>query len=275
MQNYKTRLGNDYRQLVDRIEKLTSFIGRPKSKETVGDEQFALLSEQKAAMEKYKEVLEKRLIGLGEDIETVLKYHDGALDREKILSKAVDDCLIEMYEKSQPSDSYVDLCTEYENGTLDDEKRVYDFHYLSQEEYEYIRNKYKDAYNIRERWTDDINIMLRDLKEGGLKDGYKEDENGCGHRIAIKTPPISEVIGEENAEKVFRAIEDIRDFYRFDREEVGFDWTVGLATASPSCSKENVIKAWKERGVDIEIEDRDPSTFWDIDEYGHVCEDDG
>ena len=275
MKNFKERLGSEYRELTERIGRLQAFMNRPKSKETVGEEQYALLGEQKEAMEKYRDVLEKRLVALGEDIDDVLSRREGVLDRDKVLAKAVDDCLSEMYRKAQPSDSYTSLCTEFENGTLElDEKRVYDYFYLSEDEYVYIKDKYKDAYNIRERWSEYVNLIIDNLKHGGLKNGYEKDSNGMSHRTAEKTPPIEEVIGKEPAEKVFEAIEDIRDFYRFDREESAFDFTIGLGSASPTTNKDTVINSWKKLGIDVDIVDRDPLKFWDIDEYGPESEED-
>lgn len=272
MDTYKNRAAEEYRQLYRRIEKLDAFLKRDKIEETIGEKQFDLLHKQLDAMRDYLDALGARLEDFNFTIEDVLKYHEPALSREMIFNKACDDCLIEMYEKAQPPESYTALCTEYEHGKIGKEDRVYDRYYLSREEYNYIKDKYKEAYNIKAKWYDNMDLLLKNLEEGGLRDGYREDDNGLGHRTAEKIPPLTELIGEEHANIVLQTIRDIKNFYRFDREENGFEWFIGLGSASPTCNKESVIKYWKEKGIDIVIEDRDPDKFWEIDEYGEELE---
>ena len=274
MDTFIERVANEYRDLDKKIERLSSFLQRDGIQDTVGEKQYDLLDKQLSAMKQYRMILECRLEDFGLSIEEVAKHREPALSRNVIFTKACDDCLIEMYEKAQPSDSYIALCTEYELGKISKDERVYNRYYLSREEYTYIKEKYKEAYNIKEKWTEDINILLRDLNEGGLKDAYREDENGLGHRVAEKIPPLTELIGKEHADIVKQVIEDIRNFYRFDREENGFEWFIALGSASPTSNKDAVVKYWKERGVDVQIEDRNPDTFWEIDEYGGVLEED-
>jgi len=67
-------------------------------------------------------------------------------------------------------------------------------------------------------------------------------------------------------------LESCKNFYRFDRTESDFRIAIFLG-ASPSSNKEAVKKWWKDnKGIDIEIEDRNPSLLWDKDYYGDEFE---
>ena len=85
----------------------------------------------------------------------------------------------------------------------------------------------------------------------------------------MKTPKLGELIGEENAAKVIDLITDIRDFYRFDREEEQFDWMTTLMTAVPTSNKKTVKEYWASKGKDIVFkDDMDKDALWELDEYG-------
>ena len=72
---------------------------------------------------------------------------------------------------------------------------------------------------------------------------------------------------------MFDTINDIKDFYRFDRKESDFSVAVALG-ASPTGNAETVKKWWKENyGKDIEIVERNPYLLWEMDEYGDEFED--
>ena len=206
------------------------------------------------------------------------------LDRKEILSKAVHDCFKEMYAKSQPSGDWDQIIKEYETGVRGKDERVYEQHYLSQEEYIYILEKYLDAYNIRTQWKEDVGIVEEYLNDGGLKDKYIKDytdKNGDfhpGYRSTEKVPPIKTQIlkyldkrnkSSENEEIatalhkiVMKTISECKNFYQFDREESSFRMTVALG-ASPCSNAETVKQYWKEKtGEDIVIEERNPKLFW-------------
>jgi hypothetical protein len=124
------------------------------------------------------------------------------LDRKEIIQRAFDDCMREMYAKSQPEADYDNLIQEYKDGKIGKDERIYDRHYLSQEEFLYIRNKYKEAYNIKSHWKDDIEVLEDYLNKGGLKDKYipeKKDPDGFvhpGYRSSEKVPPLKDQIDE-------------------------------------------------------------------------------
>ena len=214
------------------------------------------------------------------------------LDRKEIIQIAFDDCMREMYAKSQPEADYDNLIQEYKDGKIGKDERIYDRHYLSQEEFLYIRNKYKEAYNIKSHWKDDIEVLEDYLNKGGLKDKYipeKKDPDGFvhpGYRSSEKVPPLKDQIDEvitkfcggkkpdqerlvDNLMKTIMGnISNCKDFYKFDAEESSFDCNIALG-ASPSGSMKNVKEWWKENyNVDIEIEERNPLLLWDQDYYG-------
>lgn len=274
MNTYKERVKKEYRELMNKVSKLSSFLSRDSVSDTVGEKQYELLTKQLTAMKSYADILAERLKDFGMDVDRVLNEHVKPVSRKRVFNEVVDMCLEEMYERSQPEDSYEALCTEYELGKFDDKVRIYEQHYLPQEEFEFIREKYKNAYGFKEHWHQDVDVLLRDLNEGGLKDGYEVDENGCGHRKAEKTPKLTELIGEENAKKVIELIEDIRDFYRFDREEYEFDLATTILTATPTSNKDTVREFWKEAtGKDIEFrKEYDKNELWELDEYGYIGE---
>ena len=217
------------------------------------------------------------------------------LNRREVLDKAIHDCYREMYAKAQPYADWDQIVQEFKDGKRDKDERVYEQHYLSQEEYTYIVEKYLNAYNILSHWKEDVEVVEEYLREGGSKDKYIPNEyndNGelvsPGHRGYEKALPIKEQILQEmskwlSKEKsqtavnnitkiVMDTIDECKKFYRFDREESSFRITAALG-ASPTSNPESVKKYWKEKtGEDIQIEERNPKLFWYIDE-GYTDED--
>lgn len=206
------------------------------------------------------------------------------LDRSEVIKKALHDCLCEMYAKAQPEADWDNILEEYRTGKLTKDDRVYERHYLSMDEFLYIRDKYKEAYNIKKTWCPNIEFLENLLKEGGLKDKYNPDwtdKYGIhhpGYRSAEDVKPlkdqISDIIkefdsseaaqelGEIIYNKVIDTIENYKNFYKFDREEDQFDISTSLG-GSPIGNKETVQKWWKENyNQDIEIEERNPKLFW-------------
>lgn len=216
------------------------------------------------------------------------------LDREEILVKAIEDCYKEMFAKAQPMADWDNLIAEYKAGKIDEKKDgpVYDRHYLSQEEYIYILNKYLEAYHIGSEWKEDIELLEDYLKNGGSKDKYIDsytDENGnyhSGYRGYEKVSPmldhIKDIIYEEYGDtgedldhvskkindKIMELITNCKEFYNFNTDEMKFRNTLAMG-ASPISNKETVKKWWKEHyNVDIKIEERNPLLFWEYDYYG-------
>ena len=215
------------------------------------------------------------------------------LDRNNVLGKAVDDCLREMFAKAQPEADLDNINAEYKAGKIDEERDgpVYDRHYLSHEEFEYILNKYMKAYRVESEWHENIEILEDYLNKGGNKDKYIEDwedEHGHhpGYRSYEEVPPmldyIKDIIYEEYGDtgedldhiskkindKVMELIHDCKNYYSFNVDEQKFRNTVCMR-CSPTGSAETVKKWWKDHyDVDIEIEERNPLLFWEQDYYG-------
>jgi hypothetical protein len=124
------------------------------------------------------------------------------LDRKEILERAYHDCMAEMYANAQPPGDYDWYLEDAKAGRIGKDECVYERHYLSQEEFEHIRDKYMDAYGIKEHWRPDIEVLEDYLNNGGTKDKYipeRVDEDGFrhpGYRGYEKVKPIKEQIRE-------------------------------------------------------------------------------
>lgn len=215
------------------------------------------------------------------------------LEREDILLKALDDCYREMFARAQPMADWDNLVEEYKSGKIKKDETVYNRHYLSPEEFQYIENKYMEAYRIASEWKDNVDYVKEYLEKGGYKDKYFEpytDENGIfhsGYRGVEKTAPlydqIKEILFDEFGEnwheildkkaqkvtnKVMELINNCKNYYKFNADEMKWRNSLFLG-ASPTCNKETVKKWWKDNyNVDIEIEDRNPLLFYEYDYYG-------
>lgn len=215
------------------------------------------------------------------------------LYRKDILQRAYNECLTEMFAKAQPSADFNALMEGVKNGTIidNDANPIYKRYYLSEEEFRYILKKYKDLYNIKCEWKNHIGLLEGYFTGNGKKDVWlpdKYDSNGnrirSAHRGIEKVPHISdsiynilkekisnttdaEELSKEITGKVMTYINDCREFYTLDLEEYGFETSVALG-CSPTSNKEDVIKYWKEQGIDVNIVDRNPNLLWDMDYYG-------
>ena len=218
------------------------------------------------------------------------------INRDKVIETAIHDCFKEMYAKAQPPADYDNLLEEYRSGKIKKDERIYDRHYLSQEEFKYILDKYIKAYRMEKLWDEYIEIVEDYLTNGGNKDKYipaKIDKNGFkhpGYRSTEKVKPVKEQIKDilndysltndiktELVDKISLAIISsisfCKQYYMFDREESQFSISITLG-ASPTSNKETVKEWWKENyNVDIEIEDRNPLLLWEMDEYEDEFED--
>lgn len=221
------------------------------------------------------------------------------LDREEVLYKAYKGCIREMFAKAQPSADWDNIIEEYKAGKIDEKKDgpIYDRHYLSAEEYKYILDKYMNAYRIYSEWKDDVEIIEEYLNKGGHKDKYIKDwkdEHGHhpGYRSYEDVFPLKIYIRQiidsylENKElnqtrqdltdditnKVMELISSCKDYYSFNADEQRFINTICMR-CSPTSNMETVKKWWKDHyDVDIEIEERNPLLFWEMDNYGDEFE---
>ena len=213
------------------------------------------------------------------------------LNRQKILEQAFHDCMKEMYAKAQPSVDYDQLLEDARNGKIGKDEKVYERHYLSSEEFDYIRNKYIEAYNIKESWNSNIELLEEYLSNGGTKDKYIEahtDEYGYhpGYRSYEKVAPIGDQIqniikielgvdhfkvANKILETVMNTVKNCKNFYKFDREQSSFSCSLALG-ASPTTDPNTVKEYWKSQGIDVDIEIRNPLLFWEQEYYGDEFE---
>lgn len=176
------------------------------------------------------------------------------ISREEILKKAVEECMTELYKYAQPAGGYQEFKDILEHKYEDSrEDPLYQRYYLSEENLKYIVNEFCAAYNIKEHWNNDIDLLLHNLKEGGYKDKYVKDENHpYGFRTFEEVSPLKDITPD--FQKVIEIIENYKNYYKFDREESSFRCTV-LLGASPTSNKQAVIDYWKKKGVNIDIND--------------------
>lgn len=207
------------------------------------------------------------------------------ITREDILSEAIDRCMVELYEKAQPSADINEYIRKIKSGEItkedQDKDPIYYRHYLSKEEMQYIVDKYHTAYRLDNEFKDSCDLLLKDMEESYTIDKYIDahtDENGDYHpgyrgydhmptvegqvKLALKMSNIENPELAKNITDIFREfIKNRRDFYRFDRDGEKFNYSVYLG-ASPTSSKERVIDFWKKQGKEIEIVDHNPEYFW-------------
>lgn len=218
------------------------------------------------------------------------------LDRRQIIQQAYTECMREMYAKAQPSVDYDFIVAGVKEGSIVDTDKdpVYARHYLSQEEFKYILDKYIKAYGLKNTWHSNVDVVRRYFNGEGLKDAwvdgkvYADGHKSPGYRSTENVPHIkesfkrllsNEIEGSVTVAKlatilsqeVFDYIDNCDNFYHFDREESDFYTSVALG-ASPTSNPNTVIKYWKKRGIDVYIKWRNPLLLWEMDEYGDEFE---
>lgn len=200
-------------------------------------------------------------------------------DRRDMIEKAVIDCLDEMYRKSQPSITWEEVETE---AKVNPDKRIWQEHYLSSKKFEEIQDKYMDMYRIGNEWDSNISLVEEYLTKGGTKDKYIEshtDEDGHyhpGYRSYEKVEPIAnqieailleqlepgsrtESLKKNIVNAVMNTIGYCKEFYCFNREEIGFRFNV--SNYSPNSNIEAVREIYA--GTDVVINDDVENNEWD------------
>lgn len=208
-----------------------------------------------------------------------MKRKNYSFDRQSVLGEAYHKFLKELFMRSQPSIDIDKYISDVKAGKIDPKKEdpmMCDRHYMAHELIKYISEKYKSAYRINSEWKENVDVVIKDLKEGGLVDKYVDghtDEHGNhhpGYRDYDKRPSIIEILKDngidaETAEKVAKIfierIEEIKDFYMFDSDERRWENTVWFG-ATPSSRKDRVIEFWKTQGKDIKIKDIPEEDYW-------------
>ena len=180
------------------------------------------------------------------------------LNREDILKECFERCMTEMYKYAQPSLDYLSI----KDMSEEEKKKLsYEHYYLSDKNCKFIIEHYLYIYGLFDWWKESIEVIERDFTKGGLKDHWvKEwtDKYGKhpGYRDAEKVPPLKDIIGEENSNKVLSILKDYKDFYRFGRRDLDSVF-FSLYNYSPNSNKQTVIDYWKSQNKPIEIKDID------------------
>ena len=185
--------------------------------------------------------------------------------RYDLIEQVIMDCLDELFRASQPSitlDEYKEKCKS------DPTKHWFEYHYLSQEQFTDIEESYIYAYRIRNEFHDNMECVKEYLKNGGTKDKWITPEDGSpGYRGYEKTPKLSELIGEEAAQKALDLIEECNKFYQPHTEENRFRFNV--SNFGPCCNIETV----RENNPGVTIYERRYDDEWDkwrnVDENGN------
>lgn len=175
------------------------------------------------------------------------------LTRENILNEAIHRCLVDMYRWAQPS---IDLDKLIAGGFKDSEENpLYRRHYLSQENFCYLRDSFKIAYGIVDNWNDTFDTLIDYLVKGGLEDDYKPaTKDRPAYRDYKKVPPLETLIGnglvgKSITELCITNIKKCRDFYSGHSREVNqFDMTMALGVGSPNSSAKHVEEYWHNNG---------------------------
>lgn len=194
------------------------------------------------------------------------------VSRREIIEKATIDCLDEMYRLSQPSITWDEIQKQAKENP---ERHIWREHYLPQHLYIKIMEKYMDAYRIRDEWTHNIKVLEEYLEKGGTKDKYISaytDSTGyhSGHRGYEKVEPITIQFQKKLKEMdieyssialtlsdiLFTNINDCKEFYKFNREEMGF--RMDISNYSPNSNIKDVRDFYKDTDIvinEIEMEE--------------------
>ena len=196
------------------------------------------------------------------------------LTRNDVLGKAIHECLADMYRWAQPS---IDIDKLIESGFKDSEENpLYKRHYLSQDNFIYIRDSFKIAYGIVDDWNDTFELLIDYLVKGGTEDDYRPaTKDRPAYRDYKKVPALDTLIGKEATDKCLEHIKKCQNFYCGHSREVNqFDMTMALGVGSPNSCAKVVEDYWHEHGKpefkvkefkidDIIYDDRYP----DVDEF--------
>ena len=188
------------------------------------------------------------------------------MTRRDIIEKATIDCLDEMYRQSQPSITWDEVV---EQSKQNKDRHIWREHYLPQHLYMKIMEKYMYAYRIRDEWEGNVRVVEEYLEKGGTKDKYisaHTDATGYhpGYRGYEKVESIAvqfqKKLKEMNvlhgssiaitlSDLLFSNIHDCKEFYKFDREEMGF--RMDVSNYAPNSNIEAVREFYKDTDIVI------------------------
>ena len=217
------------------------------------------------------------------------------MNREILLSEAIERCMKELYSYAQPAVEWADFeaqnkeynkkhaeWEEYmrsKEGHPDwDDKtedecigpRPFEFYYLPEDVMNIICDSYIDSYelNKQENLKDIKDILIGYCKEPVVFE-YATDEDGKAYKAYKRINGIEDELktvfgndkGEEAWNIMLKYLNMATDFYKWNRELSMFSSNIYLG-ASPHSVKKTVIENWKKyRGKDIEIDDGQYENF--------------
>lgn len=173
------------------------------------------------------------------------------ITRDKIITEACTNMIKEMYRRAQPSVDIMLYQECYKNGILDvDKDRCYEWHYLPDKVQQQIVEDYIKAYGANDWLKTACKFLIEVFNDGGHRTAYK-DIFGTGERVRTseKTEKLDELIGPENAEKVYKLMNDFMGFYRTNMDEHAIRMTIFKC---PTSNPKTVIEKW---GPDFKIDD--------------------
>lgn len=286
MDIYQEKLVRDYWDITREINDVEPTIEHEEeSIKRMGEERYGFTKKRYEAMLAYQEALRSQITEeklWDKPLENEAMSHEESsnsdyIDREMVITHAFQQCLRKLYKSAQPSgdyDEYVRM-TKVGELTVNDEY-VYNRHYLPETQYNYIVNQFLEAYGMTEKWHDNVETVIDYFKDGSPSS--RKDENGFYIRMPHMKDEVKDLLKENGvtadpdalAEKIYDAfvnrINECKNFFRFDREETSFRWTVG--NYAPTINKEIVKKYWEKHGKEIVLVDPDPETLWEKDYYG-------
>ena len=203
------------------------------------------------------------------------------ITRRKVLDNACHEIIREMYFRAQPPIDINVYIEQYKNGTLDKNKdNCYEWHYLPLEIQNQIIEDYINAYGAQDWLKYSSEFFLNNFKKGGRRTVYKDIFNiGEKTRSSEETEKLDELIGKENAEKVYKLIDDYLNFYRANYDE---NLLRSVIFQCPTSNPKTVIEKWGPnfkiddsvyKGYDGEMWDYTYKDYYNGEYYGEVDED--
>lgn len=174
--------------------------------------------------------------------------------KEEVFSDALYKCYKEMYANAQPPVDYDELLKLAKAGKEPEDTPFYMQHYISQKEYQYIIEKYIDAYGLKDLFYDHCDLLLNYFDNGMVSKYINGDDEHPGYRGYEDLKPLKELIGEDHYNIVVERVKQAQNFYRLNHDESAFHWN--MMYSSPCTNKDTVIDYWKSQGINLVIEDR-------------------
>lgn len=169
-----------------------------------------------------------------------------AIDRDSVISQAIENCLDLMYRASYPSITFDEYKKQHEQFVSKKEKhdaKLYESHYLPWKVYKVIEEDFIEAYDFKSPLPDIIEVLKGYFKEP-IVDKWIEgkDEHDPGH-MGYEHP---EPMDGETYKKTEKFLDMANEFYNWNRDLNSFIFNI--SNYSPCSNRETVEKWWHEHG---------------------------